>query len=579
LSVSLGRLAAAEPAHPWAAVIESPMYRSPDLPKPRVVKVVPERMKALWLEVLQRPEVDYQCKAALTIGLAHQRGLKGLERTVPLLVRTLERPDQHLSVRLAVARTLVELDAREAARRLLRHAQSGDSDLRAIIEPALARWDHRPARADWLERLAHPDSESASLVLAIRGLGEVHEERAVPGLRELALAGRTPAPVRLEAARALSVIRTSGSENDARRLLAGAAPHNVVTRLVAASLLRHHKSHEALRLLVDLARDDDPVVAAVALAHLVELDPKLVVPALGQLLRNPDAKVRLLAAEVLFRQPSVEHVGLLADRLGDPHPEVRVNAREWLRELGAGPRYHEPVIRQGMRVVAAPGWRGQEQAMILLTQLDHKPVAGRLVELLQANRAEVFVAAAWCLRKLAVRDTLPAVLAYFELRPRAGRHDVPGEAIDQQFCQLAQFLGQGRHRPAETALRHFIPRAAAQSGQETRTASIWALGLIHEGKAVPELVQAFEGRLKDVNTPGGDEDYRVRWMSAVALGRMKAKDALGTLRRFYSARKPSLDPVNNACGWAIEQLTGEAMPPAGTVEVIPGGWFLRPVGQ
>jgi hypothetical protein len=62
---------------------------------------------------------------------------------------------------------------------------------------------------------------------------------------------------------------------------------------------------------------------------------------------------------------------------------------------------------------------------------------------------------------------------------------------------------------------------------------------------------------------------------------MKAKGALGTLRKFYNAKKPSLDPVNNACGWAIEQITGEAMLLADTVE--PAGepfknwlWAIHP---
>jgi HEAT repeat protein len=111
---------------------------------------------------------------------------------------------------------------------------------------------------------------------------------------------------------------------------------------------------------------------------------------------------------------------------------------------------------------------------------------------------------------------------------------------------------------------------------EARAAAAWALGLLHEGTPVAEIIPSLEERLKDEATPliGGD-DRRIRRMCAVTLGRMKAKQALGTLRKFYVAGKPSLDAVNNACGWALEQLTGERMPPAGTVEVFPGGWFLN----
>ena len=93
--------------------------------------------------------------------------------------------------------------------------------------------------------------------------------------------------------------------------------------------------------------------------------------------------------------------------------------------------------------------------------------------------------------------------------------------------------------------------------------------MIHEGKSV-NIAQALEERLADAQR--NPEDYRVRWMSAVTLGRMRAANQLPALRRFYPALKPSLDQVNNACGWAIQQLTGEPMPPPGEI-LVPGEHF------
>ena len=55
------------------------------------------------------------------------------------------------------------------------------------------------------------------------------------------------------------------------------------------------------------------------------------------------------------------------------------------------------------------------------------------------------------------------------------------------------------------------------------------------------------------------EDPRVRRMSAITLGRMKSKESLKSLRRYFS-KKPGLDPVSLACGWAILQNTGEPLP-------------------
>jgi hypothetical protein len=153
--------------------------------------------------------------------------------------------------------------------------------------------------------------------------------------------------------------------------------------------------------------------------------------------------------------------------------------------------------------------------------------------------------------------------------------------MDQQLSQLAQLLGQSRYRQADAALRRVIPRGGGGvpgAGPEARAAAIWALGLFHEGKVVPELVQAFESRLTDLNPLLGEEDYRVRSMSAVGIGRMKAKEGLDSLQMFWGG-KPSLERVTNSCGWAIGQITGEAIPPAGTVDVLAHDWFLTPFEQ
>jgi HEAT repeat protein len=257
-----------------------------------------------------------------------------------------------------------------------------------------------------------------------------------------------------------------------------------------------------------------------------------------------------------------------------------------LRQVAAEPRFTAVVGRHGTRMLTDGSWRGQEQAAILVAQVRYQKAAGLLVEKLTASRGEVSLAAAWGLRELAVPDTLPAVLEFFE-SPRGerpgfqnpgGKSEALIRAVDLQLSQLAQFLGQSRYRPAEPALRRLVPRPTGPwLNSETRAAAIWALGLIHEAKADPELVRALEDRLRDMGSPPlGPENPRVQAMAAVALGRMKAKSALPTLRSYWSG-KLTLDPVQNACGWAIEQITGEVVPPAGTIEVPARDWFLTPL--
>jgi len=154
-------------------VVDSPMYHIPDLPKPPEVYVFPDGLRELWLRALERPEVDMKYKAADAIARAHQMGMKGLEAIVAPLHAALDRPDQHPTVRLALARALIVLEARESASSLFRDAQAGSSDLRELVEPTLARWNYQPVRAVWLERLREPATRQRDLVLAIQGLATV----------------------------------------------------------------------------------------------------------------------------------------------------------------------------------------------------------------------------------------------------------------------------------------------------------------------------------------------------------------------------------------------------------------------
>jgi HEAT repeat protein len=579
LSPCLGTVARAD----FDAVIDSPMYRNPELSFPREIVKFPEKAKELWLRALERPDAEMKCRAAQAIAEAHHRGVKGMETAIPALIVECDKENQPLAVRLAVARALVELDARESATNLFRLAQSGDGDLRDTIEPALARWDHRPARQVWLNRLREPTTPHRNLVLAIRGLAAVGGKGANDRLLEMVLDKRVRGPIRVEAARGLAKLRTEGLEKDAERLSADASPRAIVSRVAAASLLCHHRSPESIRLLQKLALDTEPSVATVAIAHLLEIDPDLLVPDIEKLLVTPEADdrggVRSLAVDVLRRRPTEKHSRLLSERLDDAHIDVRRKARRYLLELAGDMKWRQQVIADAITMLKKQSWRGQEQATILLTQLDQKQVAGRLVELLRSSRGEVKVTAAWGLRKLDVPETLPAVVSFIEEdtkpRPAEKTRATPIGPRVHTISQLYQFVGQRKYRPALQLMRRFVPKFALGFVGECRAAAIWALGMILEGKSDPALEAELEVRLNDT---GGypPEDFRVRWMCAVTLARMKAKETLPSLRKHCSEFKPNSDAVNNACGWAIEQLTGEKMPPPVNPVRYLINWFLVP---
>lgn len=558
--------------------VDAPMYHDPELPVPRVVRKLPDRLPGLWVEALGRPEADMKRRAAEAIAMAHEQGRPGMIAAAPALVRELDRADQPVAVRLAVARTVAILDVRDAAPAL---ARAADPELAEIADPALARWDYKPARAGWLARINGSPNRRGT-VLAIRSLGVVGERGAVPRLRELALDRRAPAATRLEAARALAALRPAGGEADARGLMGDPSPRAITDRLVAASILRRHQGEDAVRELGALARDPEPAVAAVALARLLELNPDHVLALLDPVLTSADANIRRVGIEALALRPTAERVRLLGDLLSDPHPALRARARTALEGLAAKGEWKDVVIREGLRVLAGNDWRGLEQAVLLLGHLNHKAAAGRLVGLLRHDRPEVFVTAAWGLRVLGVAETLPAALAYYEAEYKAmfppdrpgGR---PAADVDLQLSQLGQFFGRARYLPADGLLRRLAPQAtptANPAGPEARAAAVWALGILHAGKSPPDLVTLLVDRLTAVR-PLDVEAFQVRRMAAVALGRMKAADALGPLREFATGMKLSLDPVNNACCWAIEQITGEKVPPA-VLEIVARDWFLSP---
>lgn len=586
-------LAAAAPPVPDA--VDSPMYLDPPLPTAEVVRTFPPGLLDLWLAALDRAdEPETQARAALAVALACERGMPGLTATVPKLTRNLEQEKLPQAAALAAAKALIALDAKESAAALFARSRSESAPFRELVEPALAGWNHRPAREVWLGRLtaARPKFDR-DLTLAIRELATVREEEAAPMLADLARSPEAPPAFRLEAARGLVAMRPSGADVPLVRLTDDAAARSTVTRLVAATLLRQHAGPDAIKLLQTLAGDAESAVAAVAVARLFEIDPSAVLSVFEAVVASPDEGVRSVGVKVLARYPTAENVRRLGDRLDDPHPDVRAEARRALRQLAAEPDRRAGVVEQAVRAVGDKSWRAQEQGAMLLAQLGLTGEVKRLLPLLDSDRPEVMVAAAWAVRVLDVPDTLTPVLEHVNRltdRLLAARTPAPREA-DQQLAQLIQLLGQRRHAAADATFRKIMPRFVgggqppARSGNqqpgftplggESRAAAIWALGLLYEGKSDERLVAQVIGRLD--GDPGmGPDDQRVRRMSAVALGRMKAASARDILDAHAHGIAPTTDPVEVASRWALTRLTGAEPPPPGRVEVPYDGWFLVP---
>ena len=449
------------------ALIDSIMYRSPELPVPQVVEVLPKGQIDLWVRALDMPNAEMKCVTAQSIALAHKRGIKGLEVAIPKLQEELNRAGSDRTARLAIAHSLIALDAKQTADSLFRLLSSDDSELHELIEPALMKWNCQPMRSVCAGEVAVRSAiSSPTCCLPFGDWARSGKRKRFP---------RSGNWLFRQLCQHLFDSRQRGHSVRSKHRVWRRKPHWLMAdtssggtrQLIAAILLREHRGEEAVRLLQTLGMSPEPTVAAVALTRLFQIDYKLVIPILEKVLASTDANVRSVGVSVLFQQatgsrgPAKARSTAFRSAPGCASRKRGGHSMTWPHEWS----YGKMIIREGTTALAGSDWRGQEQAAILLAQLDHKPASKRLLEILAVDRPEAFVTAAWALRQLAVSDTLPAVHEFVRSQnqkllasgPTAGR-GVPAEAIDQQLSQLAQFLGQGRYHPADATLRTILPR-------------------------------------------------------------------------------------------------------------------------
>ena len=565
--------------------LEHPMYNDPKIEFPPPIPYFSPALKPLWLKALNHTESDLQQQIAATIAKAYLLGMHELADS-PDVIEALERrlgAENDLVIRRAAARTLVVLDCKSSAPLLYDRLDSDGLDMAQLVEPALANWDYEPARTMWLKRLKNERASRKQLVLAIRGLGKVKERKAAVRLRELATDNSMPTTVRLAAARALAEIQSTGLVEPSRTLGADTSPSKIADRLVAASLLGSHQSEESNDLLVQLALDPEPAVAAIAIGRLLAIDPLLVAPHSRTLAKSPDGKVRLLIARAFLAQATTGAVEQLGSLLDDQHPHVRNFARRALVELAENSQLRSTVIAQGVEALEADTWRGKEQAIILLVLLDHKPAAKQLIPLFDFERQEVFEAAAWGLRRLAVPDTLAAMYDKAERETRNSEEGVSNtRTSDHQVAQLMQAFGEMNYRPAVPLLRKYVPKSfvpmtMSPFGEQSRAAAIWSLGHLYAGKNDAKLNEEIAARLTDMSIvlPEYEE---VRRMSAISLGRMNAIEKLADLARFQEMS--GVDSfVGYSCAWAMNAITGKRIPQLKPGRLRWSTWILQPVEE
>lgn len=573
LVVFLGSPVAAQ--SPDELRVDHVMYDDPELRPAGSRQVFDPRLKGLWVMALQRPESELQRMAADTIAMAHKRGMPDLGSTAVELLKIVQRPESDATVRRAAAHALVVLQAKEHAPALAKVASQYGFQLQLVIEPALASWKEASLRATWRQRISEAHGVPRLQLMAIEGLRALHDVESKPALLAIVRNAQAPMDQRWAAARAVASVSDSGLLEDANRFLADKSPAGIPNRLVGVALLTAHRDEAALKRMTELAEDSEPSIAAVALERLWEWDPKFVIPLAPRAIKSSDVNVRRFGARALFVQGDVLAIETSAPLLDDPNPSLRRMVAKGFAELSAKPELRAAVVVACEKYLSQPSWRGLEQAALLVGTLKHAPAAPRLIELLPNPRDEVAVTAAWSLRQLKVPESLPPILEHVKrVHPLHIGLTTPVHEIERhsvQLTQLFELFGEVRWPESEPMLRNYIPKVAGLG--DSRTAACWALGRIHEGKVVEDLVKKFEERLEDVASLMPEFDP-VRMMCALGLGRMKSESSLPSLRQFSTEAS---DQVSLACWWSIQRMTGEKPPDWKPSVRMASGWFLTPL--
>jgi len=534
----------------------------------------PIDMRPVWLQALRHPESDLRREVAESILVAHRAGMPGLVEMQDGLREVLESSEESWVTRTSVAAALIELDCRDLAPLLAAQAAQGPPHLRRLVERGLADWDYQPIREVWLDRVSEPGADPQSVRSAVELLANVNESRAVGPLSQRLLSKLTPPALRIAAARGLAILAPPEVLEWSERLSERGAEGALLDAQLGAELLAHQSGPAAIELLERYVEHPAPTVAAVAFARLLEIEPTRVLARAEQMIRNPDANLRRITLAALVDDPTERSVGWLAYALDDQVPSHRVEARRGLLRHAAEPALRDEVIGRAVDALELDSWRSREQALVVLTELEHRVINDRLPTLLEYPRDEVQIAAAWAIKHLFQPDR--AEEAFALATEITARIDAGGstEATSYVHAHLLEALGLLEHRPAVELLLKPLPKGSAYMVQ-SRASAAWALGFLLAPETDGATIRLLEERLADANSVPMEFE-EVRAAAAIALGRIGDPRSLAELRRWYEVDGPNT-AVGRSCGWSIEQMTGEPLPAAETPQRSVVNWFVEPL--
>ena len=562
-----------------------PMFANPPLIDVQMAQKISAQLIPTWVKALKADEQELKLVAAKTIGKASALGVEGLDVTIDPLIAVVTDQDNRALVRHTAAMSLVQLNAKQAGENLLELVIAGDFDLSAIVEPAFAEWETAGAVEVWRTRIVEFQSKrqtSASLFrLAIAGLGKIGTDADRQTLVAIANDTEQNAVLRITAAYSIAGTLAQPELEIAEQL---AATSSMADHLIAALLASPQPSDQnrdrCLAVITKLVNSKHATVQAIAYEALAKWNPAAVLE-FGQQARDHfHFQVRDAYTNSL-NQLIENHVDELASFLNDPHPQIRVQVREWLLTASKTDELLPSVILAMQAAIASDQWRMQEQAMHIAVALDQKQVAIDIVKLLRSKRNEVIATSGWALRRLAATDALAPILEYCtSLKVAFESEQLDYDtmfAVNEQVAHLFQMFGQMKYAESMPLMHRFI-RKNALVRYRVRASAVWAAGLIYEGDlhGDPKLEKVLLERLND-DAPMPPEDNLVKRMACISLARMgsSGEETINSLWKYHRRTKP-FGTLRDGTEYALQQLIDEKFPTPDPRSFSGGPWLLEP---
>lgn len=565
-SASAWAQADVDPAAPGDPLIDWPLQQDPKLEVVEGVPTFHPRLASLWMQAFNQPEAQTRYEAAVAIAAAHAQGMQGLGMTLHRLSQIAASQEEHPMARQAAVKAIIALDARDQADTLLQLGRELGQETTLLVDPALARWQYRPAVDRWKERLADATASltlrrSAAQSLATAGAGD-----AADVLARVAQDAQTSPALRLDAAKAYSVLAAGNA--DAPAVAKAQGKVQGMDALVAVYLLGPHEGQAARQQLAAYAGHSDPAAATIAAQRLLATQPTLLDPLVERFTASGEAALRRIAIERISQRRQASDIQLLAKLLADINPQVGSQARDALIQLAGDDTLKAAANQAIVNAMNNSNTTAVAHAALAAGALGWDHTADTLLKLLDHKDTHVGLAAATALRKLQVESTLPTVLAQVDAHVAQGVNDPQAD----EAAQLIMLLGLMKHEPARETLVKLVRKNSGPS--ITRQAAIWALGKLQDGKQDNKLAGQLAARVNDVEGMNPEDD-QVRLQAIIALGRFKARNRVTMLQTL--SEEAGGTTHGSAARWAIGQITGDmpVAPEPGERRIT--GWFLEPL--